>query len=288
MYNVKHFFEPNSCSLSYLVYDEKSRDAVIIDPFVAFDYPSGEVHLGPLQEVIQFIKDHKLNLHYVLETHVHADHISGANYLKQKFKSLKVAIHENITLVQEKFKTLLNLENFSCDASDFDVLFKGNQIIKAGSLNLKVVETPGHTPACSSFIIGDMIFCGDTLFMPDFGTGRCDFPGGDAAKLYDSITGLYSKYPESKVYVGHDYMPGKRDLEFQTTISHSKTSNCHLSEKTSKEEFIKFRTDRDKGLSYPKNLYPSIQINIRAGKLPGPQSNGRSYLKVPLKVNGSL
>ena len=240
-----------------------------------------------MDEVESFIKENNLNHELVLETHAHADHITGYQEIKKRFARVRVGVNERIQEVQKTFKIIFNLDDVSKDGAQFDLLLKDGEVLKIGNLSIKVLFTPGHTPACTSFLIGEHLFTGDTLFMPDFGTGRCDFPGGSAENLYDSIHEiLYKLSEETKVYVGHDYQPNGRELKFQTTIGESKRENIQLKESTSKEEFVLFRDSRDKTLSAPKLLLQSIQLNINSGKFPEAESNGVSYLKIPLGLEG--
>lgn len=283
---IKHFYDESTNTLTYLVYDKKTKDAVVIDPVWDFDPPSGALTNTSNEILFKAIEDEGLTLHYILETHAHADHLSGSKLIKEKYPKAKLAIGENITKVQEVFKGVFNLEDgFKTDGSQFDELLKDGQTVKAGSLEFKVIFTPGHTPACASYLIEDAVFTGDALFMPDFGTGRCDFPAGSATDLYNSVHNkLYELPDETRVFTGHDYQPGGRELQFESTIGIEKQKNIQLKAETTEAEFVKFREERDKKLSAPKLLLPSIQVNIRAGHLPPEEDNGVSYLKLPLKV----
>ena len=227
-----------------------------------------------------------LNLHWVLETHAHADHMSASQLFKQDFPGVRLGIGKQIVDVQRVFKTVYNLnEDFVADGSQFDLLINDNQVIEAGSLLIRALHTPGHTPACHSFLIGDAVFTGDALFMPDYGTGRCDFPKGDAEELYNSITErLYLLPEQTRVFVGHDYQPNGRSMEYESTIRDEKQQNVQLSEKTNREEFVSFREQRDANLAAPKLIYQSLQVNIEAGKLPVEEANGRQYLKIPINL----
>lgn len=283
---IKNFYDEATNTLTYLVYDKNTKDAVVIDPVWDFDPASGGLESTSNQKLFTAIEVENLKLHYILETHAHADHLSGSVQIKQKYPNVKLAIGKNITSVQEVFKGVFNLgDDFKTDGSQFDELLDDGQIIKAGSLEFKVIFTPGHTPACTSFLIKDVVFVGDAIFMPDFGTGRCDFPAGSATDLYNSVhKKLYELPDETKVYVGHDYQPGGRELQFQSTIGVEKQKNIQLKAETTEGEFVKFREERDKTLSAPKLLLPSIQVNIRGGHLPKAENNGVSYLKLPLKI----
>jgi glyoxylase-like metal-dependent hydrolase (beta-lactamase superfamily II) len=283
---VKEFFDPATWTMTYVVYDEATRDAVIIDPVWDYDPAASKVWTDSIELVANYARAKELKVHTILETHAHADHLSGSQPLKEQFfPGAKVAIGANITAVQEVFKNVFNLDpSFTTDGSQFDLLLNEGEILKAGSLEIQTLFTPGHTPACSSYIIGDAVFTGDALFMPDYGTGRCDFPAGSADDLYSSVHDKLYKLPEHyRVFVGHDYLPNGRELEFETTIGESKANNIQLKESTSREQFVKFRTERDATLKAPRLLLPSVQVNIDAGRLPNAESNGVSYLKIPLR-----
>jgi len=282
---IQHFFDPETFTLTYVVFDDSSKDAVIIDPVLDFDSASGKISSKSLNELLAFIKNNELNPLVSLETHAHADHLSSAEYLRQFFPKIKIGIGEKITIVQEVFKKHFNLSDLKTDGSQFDLLLKDNQEISFGTLKMKVIPTPGHTPACVSYLFNEHLFTGDALFMPDYGTGRCDFPKGSSKDLYKSIhENLYSLPDETLVYVGHDYLPNGREMKFQTTIGESKKHNIQLKNSTSQEEFVQFRENRDKTLKAPKLLLPSIQVNIDAGKLPKTEDNGKKYLKLPLTI----
>jgi glyoxylase-like metal-dependent hydrolase (beta-lactamase superfamily II) len=280
---IQHFFDPETFTLSYVVWDSASKDAVVIDPVLDFDPPSGTVSNRTIKPVIQYIQEHQLKLHAILETHAHADHLSSSQILKQVFPHAKVAISDKIKLVQEVFIQHFNLDYLSADGSQFDLLLKPNQEINFGTLKMKALATPGHTPACMSFLFGQHLFTGDALFMPDYGTGRCDFPKGSARDLYLSITkNLYTLPDSTQIYVGHDYSPNGREMKFQSTIGESKKHNIQLKTGTTEVEYVAFRETRDKTLKAPRLLLPSIQVNIDAGHLPPQESNGVAYLKLPL------
>jgi len=280
---IQHFFDKETSTLTYVVFDEVSKDAVIIDPVLDFDPPSGIVEDKSLKLIVDFVQEQKLRPHYVLETHAHADHLSSSQVLKKYFPEIKVAISSRIKVVQKVFEKVFNLSDFKADGSDFDLLIQDNQEFKAGSLSVKAIPTPGHTPACTSYLINGSLFSGDALFMPDSGCGRCDFPNGSAEDLFESIRCIYSLSEETPIFVGHDYQPGGRELKFQTTVGESKKSNIQIKSSTSREEFVSFRQARDKTLKAPRLLLPSLQVNICAGRLPRPDSNGISYLKLPMK-----
>jgi glyoxylase-like metal-dependent hydrolase (beta-lactamase superfamily II) len=289
---VQHFFDSDTFTLTYLVIDESTKDSVIIDPVLDFDPPSGKVKDQSIQEVLKYISDNKLKVRAILETHAHADHLSSSQILKQIFPEAVLGIGEKIKVVQEVFKSHFNLPNLKTDGSQFDRLFKDFEEVDFGSLKLRALPTPGHTPACMSYHFGDNVFVGDALFMPDYGTGRCDFPKGSAKDLFKSVSEtLYSLPDTTKVFVGHDYSPNGREMKYQTTIGESKSSNIQLKIDTSEKDYIEFRTTRDKTLKAPRLLLPSIQVNIAAGHLPDLEDNGKSYLKLPLNtelISGKL
>lgn len=279
---IETFFDKNTYTLTYVVFDTETKDAVIIDPVLDYDQASSSISFESVEKVTSFVKESGLKPHYVLETHAHADHLTGALKLKDFFPGVKVAINENIKIVQEVFGERFHMLN-EIKLDDFDEFLNEDEPLKAGTIKVSTIFTPGHTPACSSFVIGDNVFTGDALFMPDYGTGRCDFPGGDANALYESIKNkLYNLPDETNVYTGHDYQPGGRELKFKSTIRENKKSNIHLKDDTSLEEYVNFRTSRDKTLSAPKLLLPSIQVNIRGGHMPEPLDNGLRYLQIPI------
>jgi glyoxylase-like metal-dependent hydrolase (beta-lactamase superfamily II) len=287
---VKHFFDPATYTLTYVVYDRVTKDAVVIDPVLDYDAASATTSTLSLEALLAFLNEQQLKVHFVLETHAHADHLSGAHELvTHHLPHAKIGIGERITIVQETFKQVFNFPNsFRTDGSQFHRLFKENEEVNAGSLVFKVLFTPGHTPACSSYLFADTVFTGDALFMPDYGTGRCDFPKGDAHSLYHSVTKRLYELPDStRVFVGHDYQPGGRKMEFQTTIGESKRTNIQLKSGTSENEFVAFRNTRDATLMAPKLIFPSVQVNIAAGELPEPEENGRIYLKLPITAKKS-
>ncbi len=266
---IKEFHDAEKTgTLSYIVYDEQTLDSVVIDPVLNYDLGSNQISSESFELLVNFIKEHNLNVHYILETHVHADHLSSSQKLKVKFPNAKTAINKNISLVQKTFKKELNLnDNFNTEGQQFDLLLNEGQILKAGSLSIEVLFTPGHTPACSSFLIEKNIFSGDAIFMPDLGTGRCDFPGGSAEQLYNSISNKIYNYPDDyTIYPGHDYPPEGRGLHFKALVGKQKTQNIHLKSDTTKENFIEFRTNRDKTLNPPKFIEPSLKVNLNGGK----------------------
>lgn len=278
---IQAFFDPDTSTLTYLVFDAASRDAVVIDPVLDYDAQTSQTSNRSIQRVADAVRERELRLHYVLETHAHADHLSGSQWLKQHLGA-QIAIGERIREVQATFRDALDLPWLAPDGSQFDRLLRDGETVTAGTLAIEVIATPGHTPACVSYQVGDALFTGDALFMPDYGTGRCDFPRGSAEALYDSIMRLYSLPDETRVFPGHDYQPGGRALAWETTIGRSKRDNLHVRATTSKTEFVALRTARDHRLAPPRLLYPSIQVNIDAGRLPPPHGNGRRYLVTPI------
>ncbi|MEE2671983.1 MAG: MBL fold metallo-hydrolase [Bdellovibrionota bacterium] len=284
MLKIETQYDADTFTLTYIVYDDNTGDAVIIDPVLDIDTAAGKLSFESLNKITSFVKTQKLNVKGILETHAHADHLSSSQYLKEQFPEAQVAISERIKIVQETFRPVFNLKDLNIDGSQFDLLFKDHETYNFGSVAVKILPTPGHTPACTSFLIEDNLFTGDALFMPDFGTGRCDFPAGSAEDLYKSISEeIYTLPDETKIWVGHDYQPNGRELKFQTTVKESKEDNIQLSSKTSKEQFFTFRTERDKTLAAPRLLLPSIQVNVDAGHLPKEEDNGMRYLKLPIK-----
>lgn len=282
---IQHFYDPDTFTLTYLVIDPKTKDTVIIDPVLDFDPPSGAVTDKSISAVLDYIKAEGLTVKAILETHAHADHLSSSQILKQLFPNAVLAIGEKIKVVQEVFKNHFNIDYLKTDGSQFDRLLKDNEEVQFGSLKMKAIPTPGHTPACMSYLFGDAVFTGDALFMPDYGTGRCDFPKGSAKDLYQSVSkNLYSLPDNTKVFVGHDYSPNGREMKYETTIGESKKNNIQLKSNTSESEYIQFREARDKTLKAPRLLLPSIQVNIDAGHLPPKEDNQKSYLKLPLNV----
>lgn len=280
---VKAIFDPNTYTLTYVVFDKETKDGVIIDPVLDYEQASSTFYHDSVNRVLNFIQEENIHIHYILETHAHADHLTGSVALKKKIPSAKIAINKRIIEVQEVFKDIYHFKDFSTSGVQFDELLDEG-VFHAGSLNINVIFTPGHTPACSSFLIDDMVFTGDALFMPDYGTGRCDFPKGSAKDLYHSIhEKLYLLPDETRVFTGHDYQPNGRELKFESTIGENRKHNKQLKMATREKEFIEFRNKRDAGLNAPRLLLPSIQVNINAGHLPKAEDNGVKYLKIPIK-----
>lgn len=283
---IETLFDSATSTLTYVVFDPETRDAIVIDPVLDYDPLASSTSTRSLQTLEALLAKHDLRLHYVLETHAHADHISGSQYLKARFGA-KVGIGARIRDVQRVFRDVFDLPaRFPVDGSQFDRLFEDGETIAAGSLVLEVIATPGHTPACVTYKIGDAIFTGDALFIEDSGTGRCDFPAGSADELYTSVHDrLYALPDTTRVFVGHDYQPHGRPVRAETTIGAEKELNTQLRASTRRDEFVKMRTARDATLAAPRLLYPSVQVNVDAGILPAPHANGRRYLSVPLNLH---
>ncbi len=279
---VKHFFHQQTGTLSYVVSDPQTSAAAVIDPVLGFSVISGRTDSGPADEIAAHIEKNNLRLEWILETHAHADHLSGAQCLKSKLGG-KVAIGEGIREVQEHFASIFNLRApFASDGRQFDHLFADEETFALGDIECRVMATPGHTSDSVTYLIGRYAFVGDTLFMADSGTARCDFPGGDAALLYRSIQKLFALPDDTIIYLCHDYQPNGRELRYQVTVREQKQDNIHVGGATSEEEFVSIRTTRDRTLSLPALILPAIQVNIRAGHLPAPEDNDISYIKIPL------
>jgi glyoxylase-like metal-dependent hydrolase (beta-lactamase superfamily II) len=282
---IHSFFDEPTNTVSYLVVDPVSKSAAVIDPVLNYDHRSGEASVASADAILARAADDGFKIEWILETHVHADHLSGAPYLKLKTDA-KVAIGEHIRDVQKIFRPIFNALDVSGTGSEFDVLLKDGEIFKVGELDVEVIATPGHTPACVSFKIGDAVFVGDTLFMPDYGTARADFPGGDARTLYRSMQRLLALPPDTRLFMCHDYLPkgGRSAYVWETTVAEERAANVHVHQGISEDEFVAMREARDKTLSSPTLLLPSIQVNMRAGKLPPADANGVQYIKVPVTL----
>lgn len=282
---IQEFYDEDTSTLSYVLFDTDTKDAVVIDPVWDFDASGGLLAETSIDRIMSFIGENNLKVHYLLETHAHADHLSGSYVIQRKYLPEAVTgIGLNIVKVQKVFKSIFNLgDEFKPDGMQFDRLFADGEQLTAGSLQFKVLFTPGHTPACASYLFDDVLFVGDAMFMPDFGTGRCDFPAGDASVLYDSITQkIYALPDETRIFVGHDYCPNGRKLKFMTSVGEQKQQNLHVRENTSRDDFVAFRNSRDKELSAPNLLYPSVQVNIAGGRLPPPETKDQVFLKLPI------
>ena len=282
---IQEFYDPQTYTLTFLVWDEATHDPVVIDPVLDYEPGASQTTTKSVDAVSRFIERESLKLRYVLETHAHADHLSGSQILKARHGA-KVAIGARITEVQETFKGLFDLgPEFRTDGSQFDRLLGDGEVLDAGSLAVKVIATPGHTPACVSYLLGDALFTGDALFIEDYGTGRCDFPRGSAEELFTAIhEKLYALPDATRVFVGHDCQPNQRPLRFETTIGASKRANVQLRADTAKEDYVRFRRARDATLAAPRLLLPSVQVNVNAGLLPKERANGRRYLHVPVNL----
>lgn len=278
---IKHFFDDFTNTLTYVVSDEETRMGVVIDPVTNYEPNSGRTSDQTNEEVAGYIDESGIELLYALDTHAHADHFTGLPYFKERYGA-RTVIGEQIINVQEVFCSVFSLEDCSVDGSHFDVLMKGGDRLSVGPLTIEAIHTPGHTPACLTYHMGDVLFVGDAIFMPDYGTGRCDFPGGSALALYDSIQKIYAYPDETRIFTCHDYLPGGRELRFESTVGEQKRENVQLNAKTSRDDYVAFREARDAELSMPKLILPSLQINIRGGRFPEPETNGTSYLKIPL------
>lgn len=282
---VEAFFDEATNTVSYVVYDEEAKKGVVIDSLLDFDHAAGRTKTDSADRLLAFIEDRGLKIDLILETHVHADHLSAAPYLKLKLGG-RIAIGAAITDVQNVFGKVFNAGRaFQRDGSQFDVLLADGDSFEVGRFEGIAIHTPGHTPACMSYLIGDALFVGDTIFMPDFGTARCDFPGGDAATLYRSIHRLFQLPGETRVFLCHDYKSRTRDhYAWETTIEEERCDNVHIRRGVSEEEFVKMRTERDATLAMPTLILPSVQVNMNAGNLPDPEDNGQQYLKIPLNA----
>lgn len=282
--NIQAFLDPATWTLSYIVFDEPGGTCAIIDPVLDYDHKSGRTSTLPADKLIAFVENQRLTVEWILETHVHADHLTSAHYLKNQLGG-KTGIGREVPKVQQIFKEIFNLgPEFLPDGSHFDHLLADDDIFKIGKLSAKAISTPGHTPADLSYQFGDVIFIGDTLFMPDLGTARADFPGGDARQLFRSIRKLLEQPPETRLFMCHDYPPPTRQARWETTVAEQRVRNIHVRDGISEDSFVAMREARDATLDMPTLLLPSVQVNVRAGEIPPPEENGVSYLKIPLNV----
>ena len=282
--DVTGFFHSDTNTISYVVADPGSGACTVIDPVLDFDAASGRTSTQAADEIVDFVAGRDFRNEWILETHVHADHLSAAPYIKEKLGG-RIGIGSGIKAVQSVFTGVFNLPDVSTDGSQFDRLFDDGDELSLGEINGHVLQTPGHTPACCTFVFGDAAFVGDTMFMPDFGSARCDFPGGDAEILYDSIQKIFSLPEQTRLFMCHDYKaPGRDEFAWETSVNEQKESNVHIKNGVSKAEFVEFRTERDAQLGMPKLILASIQINIRAGQLPPAEDNDTRYLKIPIDV----
>ena len=282
--DVQAFHDEATFTVTYVVSDPATRKAAIVDPVHDFDAASGRISTASADEVIAYVRREGLEIDWILETHVHADHLSGAPYLQEQLGG-SIAIGAQVCTVQETFKRIFNLEDLATDGSQFDRLFADGDTFSVGGINGHVISTPGHTPACVTYVIGNTAYVGDTLFMPDFGTARTDFPGGSAADLYDSIRRILSLPEETRLFMCHDYKaPGRDVFAWETSVAEQRADNKHINASVSKDAFIEMRESRDSELGMPKLILPSLQVNLRAGHLPPPEDNGTRYLKIPLEA----
>ena len=283
--SIAGFFDEATNTVSYVVHDPKTGEAAIIDSVLDFDAASGRTSNGSADRMIEYVTSNNLKVTWLVETHAHADHISAAPYLQERLGG-KLAIGRDIIRVQEVFGKLFNAgTDFERDGSQFDKLFEDGETFRIGELEGIALHVPGHTPADMAFIIGDAAFVGDTIFMPDFGTARADFPGGDAGQLFRSIRRLLSLPDETRLFLCHDYKaPGRDEYAWETTVKQQREENVHVKDGVTEQDFVAMRTDRDKTLSMPKLIMPSVQVNIRGGRLPDPEENGVSYIKIPVNA----
>jgi len=280
--HVTAFFDEATFTVTYVVADPASNRCAVVDSVLDYDAAAGRTSTDSVDAVIEYIHRQDLVLDWILETHVHADHLTAAPVLKDRLGG-RTAIGSCTTVVQSTFRKVFNLADLEPDGSQFDHLFSDGDTIQIGDITGRAMHTPGHTPGCLTYVFGDAVFVGDTLFMPDYGTARSDFPGGDAAVLYDSIQNILALPPETRMFMCHDYKaPGRDEFAWETTVAEQRKNNIHLNAGTTREEFVAFRNGRDETLGMPKLILPSLQINLRAGDAPPPEDNGVSYLKIPL------
>jgi glyoxylase-like metal-dependent hydrolase (beta-lactamase superfamily II) len=281
---VKAFFHEPTFTITYVVYDANSKRAIVIDSVMDFDIKSGRTSTTTADELITFVEAEELSVDWILETHVHADHLTAAQYLQEKLGGT-VGIGQAVGVVQSVFKKIFNLgPEMKTDGSQFQHLFKDGETVKVGGLTLEIISAPGHTPACVVYKVGDAVFVGDTMFMPDYGSARCDFPGGDAQRLYKSVQRILSLPPETRLFMCHDYGPDGRDYAWETSVAEQRATNIHLHDGIKEEDFVALREGRDAELSMPVLILPSVQVNMRAGNFPEAEDNGVSYLKLPVNL----
>lgn len=281
---IASFFDKVTGTITYVVYDEPGGQAAVIDPVLDYDPKAGRTSTVSAQQVVDYLRAQGLHLEWIIETHAHADHLSAAHFIKQQLGG-KIAIGEHIRTVQGVFKKIFNLgEDLSVDGRQFDYLFKEGERFRIGKLDAEVLFVPGHTPADMAYKVGDAVFVGDTLFMPDVGTARCDFPGGDAHAMYRSIRKLLSLPDETRLFMCHDYPPAGREPAWETSVAGQRRSNIHVHDGVTEEQFVAMRQARDATLDMPVLILPAIQVNIRAGEMPPPEANGVSYFKIPINA----
>jgi len=282
---VKPFFDEATKTVSYIAFDPDQKKAAVIDPVLDYDAASGRTNHKSMDGMIAYLHEQQLDVEWVLETHVHADHLSGAQYIKSECGG-SIAIGAEVASVQKVFGTLFNIApHFHSDGHQFDRLFKDGEKFRIGHIEATAIHTPGHTPACMTYHIGDAAFVGDTLFMPDYGTARCDFPGGDAHTLYRSIQKIYALPPETRLFTCHDYKTASRKhYAWESTVAEQMRDNIHANSQTDEASFAKWRNKRDAGLDLPSLIIPSVQVNIRAGEMPAKEGNGQQYLKIPINL----
>ncbi len=287
MANIQAFFDPATATVTYLVSDPGTGEAALIDPVLDFDPKAARLTSGSIDAVLAAAREQGLRIVWALDTHAHADHLSAADYVRRQ-TGAKIGIGARITDVQKTFKPLFHADDVVADGHVFDALFEDGAQFKIGGLIARVLHTPGHTPACVSYLIDDAVFVGDTIFMPDYGTARADFPGGDAATLYRSIRRILDLPPQTRVFVGHDYLPAGRSAPaWETTVAEERARNVHVRDGVSEPEFVRLRRARDATLAAPVLILPSLQVNIRAGALPPPEDDGQLYLKLPVNRLGA-
>ena len=280
--DVHAFHDEATFTITYVVSDPATETAAIVDPVLDYDPASGRTSTESADEVIAFVNARQLDVLWILETHVHADHLTGAPYIRDRIGG-KTAIGNDVSTVQETFKGVFNLKDLATDGSQFDHRFVEGDTFTIGDIEARVIATPGHTPACITYVIGDAAFVGDTLFMPDFGTARTDFPGGSAPQLYESIQKILALPDDTRLFMCHDYKaPGREEFAWETSVAEQRAHNVHISEGVSQDEFVRMREERDSQLGMPKLILPSLQVNLRAGDLPEPEDNDIRYLKIPL------
>ncbi len=279
---IQHFYDKDTATFSYVVSDESSSKCAVIDSVMDFDFSAAKISYTSAQKIIDYVKANNLEVEWILETHVHADHLTAASYLKEKLGG-KIAIGQKITEVLEYWVPLFNIaKDTPLNGSCFDHLFLDGEKFQIGALEVKVIQTPGHTPACCSYVIGDSVFVGDTIFTPKMGTARTDFPGGCAAVLFDSIQKIFALGDEAKIFIGHDYPENGAEPRFMCTVAEQKRENILVNQNISKEQYVEIRNKRDIGKAVPRLLLPSLQVNLRAGKFGDFESNGKNFIKLPL------